>query len=161
MAKPCSICTDPRRADIDKSLESLPRHEISRIYGIPKHRIDNHAQNHLRKRTIGGVDDGNSSVIATLKAEAQSILDNSKNEKLRLDAIQRLQQLHELELRLHQDQPGTGALANDPAFQKLAVALDSGLCSKCVAALDGILEGMLGTAIDQAKSTTTPGDMPP
>jgi hypothetical protein len=160
MAKPCSVCTDPRRAEIDKSLESLPRHQVSRTYKIPKHRIDNHAQNHGKKRT-SRARDAESSEIAVLKAQAQDILDSTKDEKVQLAALQRLQQLHELELRLHGDKPTEGALASDPAFQKLAVALDRGLCAKCVNALDALLEGLLSGAVAEVAKAPTLGDTPP
>ncbi len=160
MPKLCSICEDPRLVDIDKSLESLPRHEVSRIYEIPKHRIDNHAQKHIHKRT-SAPKDGELGNIAQLKAQVQDILDSTKDDKIRLAALQRLESLHGLELRLHQEQSGSAHLANDHAFQRLAVALDQGLCAKCVGHIDALLEGLLGTAVATARVAPTPGDIPP
>ncbi len=156
MAKTCSVCVDPRRSDIEKTLESLPRAAVATEFSIPKHCIDNHAQRHMKRRTLSPKD-GELGDIALLKAQVQDILDSAKDDKVKLAALQRLESLHGLELRLHQEQSGSAHLASDPAFQKLAVALDSSLCSKCVAQLDDILEGLLSAAV----RAPTPGDTPP
>lgn len=159
MGRACTICTHEQRADIEKGLElSRPTGVLSREFHVSQSAINRHRAHIVPKSSVGAHETTNPTEIVRLKAEANRILSQSKDDKVRLLALQRLQGLAELEARLAQEASGASALEADPAFQRLAAALARTLCAACLRAVDDLSDGCLTVAAAEVAAAPTPGD---
>ncbi len=161
MARRCSICDDPRIADIDKALDGpLSRREIAQEFSVPKHRLDNHATHRARKVDVSLPKEQTLHDVTELWTLARKEYDGAKDPKVRLGALQRMQGLFELRTRLQQEASGTGALESDPAFQQIMAAVGVALCPSCKDAVSESVTKILGTPLSHAEDEQGEGGYP-
>lgn len=157
MARPCTICRHPNRADIEKGLALSRRvYAIAAEFGVGKDAIARHRAHIVPERSITLDNTPEGERIAQLEAETRAVLAGTKVEKIKLDAIARLQSLRADRARLHAEQTAAGSLAGDPAYQAIVGALLRCLCPPCLAAVDAELARQLGTPL--SATAPTPGD---
>lgn len=144
MANRCGICESPMREEVGKALNAgRSEREVSAEFGFTKASVHRHKA-HIRDILLQAAP--NLDEIGVLEAEARKLLE-SRVEKIRLDAIARLQSLRNDRLRIQSEQQGSSALTSDPAFQHLASVLVTCLCDTCKGVVDDKLSELLGTPI--------------
>lgn len=141
----CVVCAHPQRATIEKAL-TVPRSErrVSQAFELNRAALRRHKQ-HMQPIALPG--ETNLSEVGRLRAEAERILKSAKDPKVQLSALPRLESLHGLEVRLHQEAQGTSSLTSDPAFQRLASLIAKTLCADCLARVDAESGHLVGTAL--------------
>lgn len=137
MSETCIICKDPRRVDIEKILRgSRSDSKVSRQFSFSRTTVARHRSHMPRIADVELPEEDNHTEIGRLRAEAQRILATARDPKVQLAAVQRLESLHGLEMRLHQEAQGSSSLTSDPAFQRLASIIATVLCPDCMARVD-------------------------
>lgn len=139
MARACPICIDERRADIEKAMteSGRPRHEISAEFGIPKHKLDNHASHIV---PIDGTIINEANEIGKLRALVEPLL-KDKDPKIRLAAIGRLESLTTLEARIGQEASAQQSLTANPAWELIRTHLLN-IINECDRCRKAVLEAM-------------------
>jgi len=142
MATLCGVCKDPRRLHIEVALRgSQPRHDIAKEFGIPKTIVDRHARNHMAVVK----NDANAEPIEQLKIATQRIIDRTKDDKVRLGALQRMQGLLEHELRTRHEAASESS-AESFASHPAVVAIVDAVCravADCPVCTDRLVESLV------------------
>lgn len=113
--RPCSVCADPRRSDIEAAIVGGAEgfRAISRRYGIGRHALQRHARTHLRAELAAAesarkVRDAGQAVtlldrLAQINADAGRLLSKAEaaaDYRAAVGAVRELRGLIELEARL-------------------------------------------------------------
>lgn len=144
MGRQCTVCISPLRQNIEEGIRLARRQSaIAKEFGVSTAAIQRHRAHiptDAAELANDYVDKGD---IAKLKRMAQREYDTAKDPKLRIAALQRLESLAALEMRLGTNETEVAALTNHPAWQLflkqlLGIVND---CTKCSAAITGIVPG--------------------
>lgn len=146
---PCKVCTHLEAEEIAKRL-SEPHSErgIAQEFGISRASLRRHKAHSVPKVVVVLTGERDLDEISRLEAATREILRKTKVDKVKLDAIARLQSLANERTRLHQERAGTASLTSDPAYQQIVATMVGTICADCRSAVNAALRKLIGTSLD-------------
>lgn len=153
MAQECSICTHPRRAEIDQAIARGDAHRaIAREFGVSRHALDRHKKNgHIAQQIAKAAEAKEIAEaktlldeVTSLKARALTILDNAENEGTREAclALREVRGIIELMAKVTGELRGDGPTINiiqAPQFLEFKAIVLGVMCDECRERLTGEL----------------------
>lgn len=156
--KPCTVCTHPDAEEINRVLKKGgSKRTVAQRFNLSESAVLRHKE-HIkptrakpRATTVTLPDAPKRSLdeIAELEAECVRILEHTNVDKVRLDAIARLQSLRADRRRYAEESSGGTSLVADPAFQQIVGAMATALIAfpEAQHAVNAALEPILGTPL--------------
>lgn len=137
MSTDCIICDDPRVKDIDRVLET-PRSisKVSKEYGFARVTVYRHRGHRLIEENRAPITD-----LQKLKDTTQRIIDTTRDDKVRLGALQRMQGLLEHELRTRAEAADDGSAESFASHPAVVAVVDAvyRACVGCQSCTDRLL----------------------
>jgi hypothetical protein len=136
VAKPtahCATCIHPDRQKIDELLltSRMTAGKIACQFGLSRTQVQRHKNKHVQFPEVEAEKPLDVRQLEELKTLVRAELTATKDPKVRLAALQRLESLVTLEFRRGQDEVAQSALTSHPSWHKFLRHLHEHLCLDC------------------------------